>query len=117
MLDNKPPIVEGDGEQTRDFTYVANVVDANLAAAKAGSVSGGEIFNVACGNPYSILDIVKHLNKFLGKSFKPEFAPTRKGDVRKTIADISKLKKILKVEPEVNFETGLEKTLEWFRSR
>lgn len=116
MLDGKPPIVEGDGNQSRDFTYVMNVVDANLAAAKAERVSG-EVINVACNRAYSVLDIVKYLNKFLGKEFRPEFAPPRKGDVRKTMADISKMKTLLKIEPKVDFETGIKKTLEWFQSR
>jgi UDP-glucose 4-epimerase len=114
MLQGKPPVIEGDGKQSRDFTYVKNVVSANLAAAKAKGADG-EAFNVACGNSYSVLDIVSHLNKFLGKKFEPEFAPPRRGDVQKTIADISKMKKLLKVEPTVDFESGLKKTLEWFR--
>jgi len=113
MLVNEPPIVEGDGNQSRDFTYVGNVVTANLAAAKAKGISG-EVINIACGKTYSILDIVKYLNKLLGKKLEVEFAPARKGDVRKTLADISKMKQLLKVEPEVDFETGLKKTLEWF---
>jgi UDP-glucose 4-epimerase len=113
MLENKPPIVEGDGNQSRDFTYVGNVVTANLAAAKAVGISG-EVINIACGKSYSILDIVRYLNKLLGKKLEVEFAPSRRGDVRKTIADISKMKKVLKVEVEVDFETGLKKTLEWF---
>ena len=115
MIDGKPPIIEGDGEQSRDFTYVDNVVAANLSAAKAQDVSG-QVFNIACNTSYSVLDIVRHLNKFLGKDFKPEFAPLRKGDARKTMADISKMKKLLNLEPKVNFESGLKKTLEWFQS-
>jgi UDP-glucose 4-epimerase len=114
MLKGKPPVIEGDGNQSRDFTYVGNVVDANLAAAKTKDISG-EIFNIACGESYSVLYIVEHLNKLLGKKITPKFAPTRKGDVRKTIADISKMKKLLKVEPKVNFKSGLKKTLEWFQ--
>ena len=114
MLKGKPPVIEGDGNQSRDFTYVGNVVDANLAAAKTKDISG-EIFNIACGESYSVLYIVEHLNKLLGKKITPKFAPTRKGDVRKTIADISKMKKLLKVEPKVDFKSGLKKTLEWFQ--
>lgn len=113
MLKNKPPIVEGDGNQSRDFTYVGNVVTANLAAAKAVGISG-EVINIACGKSYSILDIVRYLNKLLGKKLEVEFAPSRKGDVRKTIADISKMERLLKIKPEVDFESGLKKTLEWF---
>lgn len=116
MLENKSPIVEGDGNQSRDFTYVMNVVDSNLAAAKAKGVDG-EAINVACNKTYSVLDIVECLNKFLGKKFEPEFAPARLGDVRKTIADISKMKTLLKIKPRVDFETGIKKTLEWFQSK
>ena len=114
MLDGKPPIVESDGNQSRDFTYVENVVAANLAAAKREGIKG-EIINVACGISYSVLDIVRNLNEFLGKDFKPEFVPARRGDVRKTAADISKMRKILCIEPKVDFKSGLKKTLEWFQ--
>lgn len=113
MLKDMPPVVEGDGNQSRDFTYVENVVLANLAAAKAKGISG-EVINIACGKSYSVLDIVDYLNKLLGKKLAPEFAPARKGDVRKTSADISKMKRLLKVEVKVGFESGLKKTLEWF---
>ena len=116
LLGNKPPIVEGDGNQSRDFTYVKNVVLANLAAAKTPDI-GGEVFNIACGKSYSVLDIIKYLDKFLGTKTKPEFSPSRKGDVKKTAADISKMKKLLKITPKVEFEEGLKKTLEWFRNK
>jgi UDP-glucose 4-epimerase len=115
LLNNKTPIVESDGCQSRDFTYVKNVVIANLAAAELPGISG-EVFNIACGKSYSILDILKYLDKILGRNTTPQFAPARKGDVRKTMADISKMKKILKIEPQVDLETGLRKTLEWFQS-
>ena len=116
MLKNESPIIEGSGKQSRDFTYVQNVVMANLAAAKIDGI-GGEVFNVACGKTHSVLDIIKHLNKMLGKDFKLEFAPSRRGDVEKTMADISKMKKMLHIKPEVGFESGLEKTLKWFQSK
>ena len=116
ILEGKPPIVESDGRQSRDFTYVDNVVAANLAAAKTGGM-GGEVFNVACGTSHSLLDILKYLSEFLGKDFEPEFAPARKGDVRKTMADISKMKKLLNIEPKVDFKSGLKRTLEWFQSK
>lgn len=115
MIKGQAPIVDGNGKQSRDFTYVKNVVDANLAAAKAKDVAG-EAINIACGESYSVLDIVEVLNKYLGKVYKPEYAPVRRGDVRKTMADISKMKKLLKIEPKVDFSSGLKKTLEWFQS-
>jgi len=116
MINGKPPIVEGDGGQSRDFTYVANVADANLAAAKISGI-GGEVFNVACQEATSILDIIAGLNGLLGKKLEPEFAPTRRGDVRKTIADISKMERVLKIKPAVDFDSGLKKTLDWFKAK
>ncbi|MBN1872341.1 MAG: SDR family oxidoreductase [Candidatus Omnitrophica bacterium] len=115
MLSGEAPIIEGDGTQTRDFTYVDNVVDANLAAAKAKGAAG-EVFNVACGTTHSVVYIIEQLNRYMNKHIKPEFAPSRQGDVQKTLADISRMKNILKISPRVNFDDGLKKTLEWFQS-
>lgn len=113
MVDDQRPTVDGDGKQSRDFTFVKNVVNANLnAALKKGAA--GQIINVGCGESYSVLDIIKVLNKYMGKDIKPIFGPVRKGDARKTRADIRKLKTILGVKELVNFEEGLKKTLEWF---
>ena len=113
MLRDLSPQVDSDGKQSRDFTYVSNVVDANLAAASSPD-SSGKIFNVACGSSYEILDIVNVVNELLGKQIKPVFGPKRPGDVRRTFADISIMKKILKYEPKVDFRTGIKNTLEWF---
>ncbi len=113
MIKNKRPTVDGDGRQLRDFTYVSNVVDANLAAAVKKGISG-EIINVGCGDSNSILDIIKCINKFLGKNIDPVFGPARKVDARKTEADITKLRDILGIKPRVNFEEGLKRTFEWF---
>jgi len=115
MLKDESPVIEGDGKQSRDFTYVDNVVDANLAAAEADGVAG-EAINVACQKTHSVLTIIKLLNSFMGTSIKTEYADSRPGDVRQTMADISKMKRLLGISPEVDFETGLKKTLEWFRS-
>ncbi|MFC1807650.1 SDR family oxidoreductase [Candidatus Omnitrophota bacterium] len=114
MLNGKDPIVEWDGKQSRDFTYVSNVVDANLKAAISPEVSG-EFFNVACGTTASILEIVNMINTILGKDLKPEYASKRNGDVRKTYADISKIKKLLDLKPAVQFKEGLERTTKWFQ--
>ena len=113
MSNNERPIVEWDGKQSRDFTYVANVVKANLAAAVTPGISG-EVFNVACGTTASVIGIVNGLNKIMKTKIKPEYAPKRQGDVRKTYADITKLGRLLKVRPFVQFEEGLRKTAEWF---
>ncbi|MCM8760834.1 MAG: SDR family oxidoreductase [Candidatus Omnitrophica bacterium] len=116
MMEGKSPIVEWDGRQSRDFTYVGNVVEANLRACVMPGISG-EVFNVACGSTISIIDIVKELNRILGTDIKPVFAPKRKGDVRKTRADVSKMRRLLKMKKTVGFTEGLERTVEWFRSR
>ena len=114
MLNGKAPIVDWDGKQSRDFTYVFNVAEANLKAAVTEGISG-EVFNVACGGTVSVLDIVDMLNDILGKKLKPEYGPKRQGDVRKTYADVSKMEGLLGLKPAVQFEEGLRRTTEWFK--
>lgn len=116
MMKGKRPIVEWDGKQSRDFTYVGNVVKANLNACTAPGVSG-EVFNVACGSTVSVIAIVNELNKLLGTNIKPVYAPKRRGDVRKTCADVSKMKRMLRIGKITGFEDGLEMTVKWFLSR
>ncbi|MEE8359838.1 MAG: SDR family oxidoreductase [Candidatus Omnitrophota bacterium] len=108
------PIVNGDGKQSRDFTYVKNVVEANIAAALKEGDFNGEVYNVACGESYSVLDIVTNLNTLMNKNIDPEFVPHRPGDVKKTQADISGIKKAFGVVPKIKFKEGLKKTFEWF---
>lgn len=114
-LKNKALEVHWDGKQSRDFTYVTNVVRANIMAALS-SKSNGKIYNVACGSSVSLLDIIRIIEKFIGKKVEKRFLPKRAGDVRKTWADISKIKKDLKYRPEIDFEKGLIKTIEWFKN-
>ncbi len=114
LKDEQPP-VDGDGKQSRDFTYVDNVVEANLAAAVREGVSG-EAFNVACGKGYNLLELVRILNEIIGKDIKPKFMPPRAGDVKHTLADVTKMKKLLKLDPKVDFVSGLKKTVEYFKS-
>jgi len=114
LKDEQPP-VDGDGKQSRDFTYVENVVDANLTAAVREGVSG-EVFNVACGKGYNLLELVRILNEIIGKEIKPKFMPPRIGDVKHTLADVAKMKKLLKLDPKVDFVSGLRKTVEYFKS-
>ncbi|HPM43005.1 MAG TPA: SDR family oxidoreductase [Candidatus Omnitrophota bacterium] len=116
MIKGESPVVDWDGKQSRDFTYVANVVEANLRACTTRGISG-EVFNVACGTTTSVNDIVRQLNKLLGKKIKPVFAPKRHGDVRKTYASVSKLRNMLGVRKMVGFNEGLERTLEWFMEK
>ena len=114
ILNNESPPIHGDGLQTRDFTFIDNVVEANIKAATAKGISG-EVINVACGSANTVLGIVKKVNKILGKNIKPAFNPEREGDVRKTLADVTKLKTKLGIKNFVDFEKGLEQTVEWFK--
>lgn len=109
----EPLEVHGDGEQTRDFTYVANVVEANLAAAEAAGVAGA-VFNVACGDRLSVLDIARHLESILGRSLPRRHTPPRAGDVRDTLADISRARERLGYTPRVDFAEGLRRTVAAF---
>jgi nucleoside-diphosphate-sugar epimerase len=112
LKDEQPPI-HGDGKQTRDFTYVTNVVQANIKSATTPGIKC-EVFNIACGKAYSILDIVKYVNKIIGKDIKPKFNPIRPGDAKHTLADISKAKRLIGFKPEIGFEEGLGKTIQYF---
>jgi len=114
-LNKKPIEVHWDGKQTRDFTYVKNVVDANIMAALS-SKADGKVYNIACQSTISLLDIIGLLEKFLGYKLERKFMPKRAGDVRKTWADISLIKKELGYKPKISFEEGLLKTLEWFKN-
>ena len=116
MLKGESPVVEWDGKQSRDFTYVANVVEANLRAAVTPGISG-EVFNIACGTTTSIIDIVNMLNEILRTDIKPGHGPKRPGDVRKSYADISKMRRLLKIKKIVQFDEGLKRTLEWFKNK
>lgn len=111
MLDNRQPPIHGTGKQSRDFTYIDNVVEANILAATTPGIKC-EVFNVACGSDNSILDLVDTLNRIMSKSIKPAFTPLRPGDVFRTLADISKIKSILGYAPKVGFEDGLKRTVD-----
>lgn len=108
------PVVDGDGKQSRDFTYIDNVVNANINAALTDTGTSGQVFNVACGETHSVLELVDNLNELMKKNIKPEFGPPRPGDVKRTEANIDKIKKTLKFEPKVGFREGLGRTLDWF---
>lgn len=116
MLRGEAPTIYGDGRQTRDFTYVDNVVLANLLAAEApGSLSG--YFNVACGDRISLLALVDKLNQILGTTIAPQHGPARVGDVKDSQADIEKIRQALQFAPVTSFDTGLRRTVEFFNSR
>lgn len=114
ILSNQRPPIFGNGRQSRDFTYVANVVQANILASQNKKTSG-EVFNVAGGKDYTVLELVDILNKILGKNIKPELLPKRAGDVFKTRASLIKSKKLLGFIPEVDFISGLKLTVEYFK--
>lgn len=109
------PIIYGDGNTSRDFTYVDNNVDANLKACSAPKECAGEVINIACGYEMSLNELVEKINKFLKTKVKPVYKEERKGDVKHSLADISKAKKFLGYKPVVNFDDGLEKTIEFYR--
>jgi UDP-glucose 4-epimerase len=116
MSRGQPPKIFGDGTQSRDFPYIDNVIQANLLACEAPGV-GGEVFNVACGQRYTLLDLVAALNTILGTRLEPTFGPRRQGDVMHSLADIEKARRLLGYEPSTSFEEGLERTVVWGRVR
>ena len=114
-LGGRPLEVHGDGSQSRDFTYIDNVVEANLLA---GSVPGapGEVFNVGCGVRVSLLEIITRLEAILGRRLERRHTPSRAGDVLHTLADVSKAKRLLGYSPLVDFDEGFRRTVEYFKS-
>jgi len=114
ILKDKPPTVYGDGEQSRDFTYVDTVVDANLLAARAKKTKG-EVVNIACGEAVTVNAIIKMINEIVGKNVKPIYAPARPGDVKHSLADITLAKRLIGFKPTVLFKPGLELAINWYR--
>ncbi len=115
MLAGAAPTVFGDGGQSRDFVYVDNVVEANMRACTTPGIAG-RVYNIGCGRSASLLELVAALNRVLGTAIEPEFAPARPGDVRISLADITRAQRELGYEPVVHFEEGLEQTLAWMRA-
>ena len=113
MMQGTRPVIYGDGHQSRDFTYVANVVEANLRACHATGAAG-DFFNVACGERYSLLDLLSTLSNITGIPAEAQHEPARAGDVKHSLADISKIHRVMGFEPRVNFRKGLEKTVAHF---
>jgi len=114
FLEETQPLVFGDGEQTRDFTYVENAVQANLLACEAPHVSG-KVFNVGVGGRVSLNKVLRELGKITGKTLEAKYDPPRDGDIRDSQADISQAKEFLGYDPQVTFEEGLARTFEWYR--
>ena len=115
LLENRAPTIYGDGEQTRDFTYVANVVDGVLKACDAPSASG-QVINVATGGRISLNTLFDTMRRLIGANVKPTYAEARAGDVRDSQADIQKARNLLGYEPTVSFEEGLQRTVDWYRT-
>lgn len=116
LLSNKAPIINGDGTQSRDFTYIENVIEANLKACKASSSVSGQAFNIAFGGQETLLDVYEEICKKLEKNIQPKFGENRKGDIKHSNANIQKAKENLQYEPNWDFEKGLAEALEWYKN-
>jgi nucleoside-diphosphate-sugar epimerase len=118
MLHGEQPTINGDGEQSRDFTYIDNTVEANLLACKADSAkAAGQVFNVATGRRVTLNETFQALQPLTGYSGRPKYGPERGGDVKHSLADISKAQAGLGYKPKVNFEEGLRRTVDWYRGQ
>ncbi|QBP42013.1 SDR family oxidoreductase [Paenisporosarcina antarctica] len=115
LLNDEQATINGDGKQSRDFTYIENVIEANLKSCLASHESAGQAFNIAFGGREYLIDIYEELCKALGKDIKPIFGPERKGDIKHSNADISLAKELLEYEPEWDFELGIKAAIEWYK--
>jgi len=115
ILKDQPPTIYGDGEQSRDFTYIDNVVKANLLAAGAKETHG-EVVNIACGQAVTVNEIIAMINELLGKNVEPIYADARAGDVKHSLADITAARNLIGFEPEVSFAEGLKLAIDWYRN-
>jgi UDP-N-acetylglucosamine/UDP-N-acetylgalactosamine 4-epimerase len=118
LLNNEPPTINGDGEQSRDFTYVDNAVDANILALFSENRDAvNKVYNIACGEKRSLNELFNDLKKIAGSSIEAKHGPERAGDVRHSLADISRAKNLLGYDPKVSMGEGLKKTFEWYKER
>lgn len=115
LMRDEAPTINGDGKQSRDFTYVENVIEANLKACLASHEAAGNAFNIAYGGREYLIDIYHTLTKALGKNIEPQFGPERKGDIKHSNADITKAKTLLGYDPEYDFARGLSEAIEWYK--
>jgi len=114
LLEGRRPVIYGDGEQSRDFTYVKNVVRANILAAGADG-AGGIMMNVACGDKYTVNELYRVIDSEIGTGIQPDYADSRPGDVKHSLANISKAQDKLEYRVAVPFEEGIKKTIDWYR--
>jgi UDP-N-acetylglucosamine/UDP-N-acetylgalactosamine 4-epimerase len=118
VLENKPPTINGDGNHSRDFTYVANAVRANILAMFTENAEAvNQIFNIACGHQTSLNELFNQLKDFAGSFIQPVYGPERKGDVKHSLADISKAQKLLDYQPLISVSEGLKKTFDWHKNK
>lgn len=115
LMKNEAPTINGDGRQSRDFTYIENVIEANLKACLAPHEAAGEAFNIAYGGREYLIDIYHTLTKALDKDIEPHFGPDRKGDIKHSNADITKARKLLGYDPDYDFASGLNEAIEWYK--
>jgi len=115
LLAGEKPVIYGDGRQSRDFTYIENVIEANLKACLAGDEAAGEVYNIACGNRMYLIDVYNLICRMLDVDIEPEFGPARPGDIRHSCADISKARKYLGYKPDWDFERGMAEAISWYR--
>ena len=115
LLNDEQPTINGDGKQSRDFTYIENVIEANLKACLAPHEAAGEVFNIAFGGREYLIDIYYMLTNALGKEIAPDFGPDRKGDIKHSNADISKARRLLGYDPEYDFASGLNESIVWYK--
>lgn len=115
LLNDERPTINGDGKQSRDFTFIENVIEANLKACQSSHEAAGRVYNIAYGGREYLIDIYDELCKALGKEIKPIFEPERNGDIKHSNADISKAKEMLGYEPEWSFECGIEEAIKWYK--
>lgn len=116
VLRGESPTIFGDGEQSRDFTHVANIVEANISALEAQEISG-EIFNIACGEKITVNSLLQKINQIVDEKINPIYDKPRPGDIEHSFADITKAKKVLKYEPLIPLSDGLQLTIRWFQER
>lgn len=115
LLNDEQPIINGDGKQSRDFTYIENVIEANLKACNASHEAAGQAYNIAYGGREFLIDIYTHLSNALGKDIQPIFGPDRKGDIKHSNANISKAKEMLEYDPDWSFERGITAAIKWYK--
>jgi len=114
VIEDRRPTIYGDGLQTRDFTFVANNVQANILAVTTDKPVAGRSINIACGTSYTLLDLLRAINTALGKNIEPVFAPARKGDVKHSLADIKLAQELLGYDVEIDFNEGIHRTVAWY---